>query len=91
MTTPAEKAAHEAQIAPRFPEGRRYSKATTLVTEDDEDPADIILRTLEDHLLPAFEYKPRYVGHRPSIDLFDNVLAAVTAERDTPSAPDDNH
>ncbi|MFI1436546.1 hypothetical protein [Streptomyces lydicus] len=79
--TPAELAAHEAHIAARLPEGHRYNKATTLVTDDEEDPAVIILRTLEDHLLPAFEYKPRYVGHRPWIDLFDNALAAVTAER----------
>lgn len=77
----AEQAAHEAREAARLPEGRRYNKATTLVSEEDEDPAVIILRTLEDHLLPAFEYKPRYVGHQPWVDLFDNALAAVTAER----------
>ncbi|MEW1658789.1 hypothetical protein [Streptomyces sp. NPDC093707] len=87
--TPAEQAAHEAHTAARLPEGHRYNKATTLVTEEDEDPAVIILRTLEDHLLPAFEYKPRYVGHRPWIDLFDNALAAVTAERDAPPASAD--
>ncbi|MBX7551499.1 hypothetical protein K1Y78_26540 [Streptomyces sp. tea 10] len=84
--TPAEQAAHEAHIAARLPEGHRYNKATTLVTEEDEDPAVIILRALEDHLLPAFEYKPRYVGHRPWVDLFDNALAAVTAERGAPRA-----
>ncbi|GAO08651.1 hypothetical protein TPA0598_04_02870 [Streptomyces lydicamycinicus] len=88
--TPAELAAHEAHIAARLPEGHRYNKATTLVTDDEEDPAVIILRTLEDHLLPAFEYKPRYVGHRPWIDLFDNALAAVTAERGAlPAATDE--
>ncbi|MEH0609029.1 hypothetical protein [Streptomyces scabiei] len=90
--TPADQAAHEARIAARLPESHRYNKATTLVTEEEEDPAVIILRTLED-LLPAFDYKPRYVGHRPWIDLFDNALAAVTAERGTPPAaatnPDD--
>ncbi|UNO42193.1 hypothetical protein [Streptomyces sp. MST-110588] len=81
--SPAERAAHEAHVAMRLPEGRRYNKATTLVTDEEEEPAVIILRTLED-LLPAFEHKPRYVGHKPWIDLFDNALAAVTAER-TPS------
>ncbi|MFE2034240.1 hypothetical protein ACFXBB_13485 [Streptomyces scopuliridis] len=86
--TPAERATHEAQIATRLAQGHRYNKATTLVTEGEEEPAVIILRTLEDDLLPAFEYKPRYVGHRPWIDLFDNALAAVTAERDTPPADD---
>ncbi|MFH9227632.1 hypothetical protein [Streptomyces lydicus] len=80
--TPAEHTAHEAHVAVRLPEGHRYNKATTLVTDEEEEPAVIILRTLED-LLPAFEHKPRYVGHRPWIDLFDNALAAVTAERDT--------
>ncbi|MEH0586780.1 hypothetical protein QA942_22915 [Streptomyces sp. B21-106] len=83
--SPADEAAHEARIAARLPEGHRYNKATTLVTEEEEDPAVIILRTVED-LLPAFEYKPRYVGHRPWIDLFDNALAAVTAERGAPPA-----
>ncbi|MEV8388630.1 MULTISPECIES: hypothetical protein [unclassified Streptomyces] len=86
--TPAERATHEAQIAARLAQGHRYNKATTLVTEEEEDPAVIILRTLEDDLLPAFEYKPRYVGHKPWIALFDNALAAVAAERDTPSADD---
>ncbi|MDF9813058.1 hypothetical protein [Streptomyces sp. SPB162] len=83
--TPAEYAAHEAHMAARLDEGRRYNKAASLVTEEEEEPAVIILRTLED-LLPAFEYKPRYVGHRPWIDLFHNALAAVTAERDTAPA-----
>ncbi|MEV0444986.1 hypothetical protein AB0I84_21590 [Streptomyces spectabilis] len=82
----AERANHEARITARLPEGQRYNKATSLLAEDDEDPAAIILRTLEDHLLPAFEYKPRYVGHRPWIDLFDNALAAVAAERPAPPA-----
>ncbi|MEU9238550.1 hypothetical protein [Streptomyces sp. NPDC048385] len=83
--TPADRAAHEARIGARLPEGHRYNTATTLVTEEEEDPAVIILRTLED-LLPAFECKPRYVGHRPWRDLFDNALAAVTAERSTQPA-----
>ncbi|WP_063734417.1 hypothetical protein [Streptomyces sp. RTd22] len=79
--TLTERAAHEAHMAARLPGGYRYNKAATLVSEEDEDPAVIILRTLEDHLLPAFEYKPRYVGHQPWVDLFDNALAAVAAER----------
>ncbi|MFG2022272.1 hypothetical protein [Streptomyces sp. NPDC048825] len=82
--TLAERAAYEAQIAARLPEGHRYNKSTTLVTEGDEDPEHLILRTLEDELLPAFEYKPRYVGHQPWIELFDNALADVAAERDAP-------
>ncbi|MDX2677012.1 hypothetical protein [Streptomyces soliscabiei] len=81
-----EQAAHEAQIAARLAEGHRSNKAANLVTEDDEDPERIILRTLEEDLLPAFEYKPRYVGHRPWVELFDRALAAATAEHDATSA-----
>ncbi|MER6367513.1 hypothetical protein ABT255_03875 [Streptomyces mirabilis] len=66
--------------AARLAEGHRYNKATTLVSETDEHPELIILRTLEDDLLPAFDYKPRYVGHRPWIDLFDSALSQVMDE-----------
>lgn len=78
--TLADRALHEAQLTARLAEGHRYNKATTLVTEADEDPELIILRTLEDDLLPAFDYKPRYVGHRPWIDLFDKALSRVMDE-----------
>ncbi|MDX3241682.1 hypothetical protein [Streptomyces sp. ME18-1-4] len=78
--TVADRALYEAQVSARLPDGHRYNKATTLVTETDEDPELIILRTLEDDLLPAFEYKPRYVGHRPWIDLFDSALSKVMDE-----------
>ncbi|MCK8431891.1 hypothetical protein G3I77_02280 [Streptomyces sp. D2-8] len=88
--TLAERAVYEAQVAARLPEGHRYNQSTTLVTETDENPEHIILSTLEDALLPAFECKPRYVGHRPWIDLFDNALAAATAEREAPSVVDDH-
>lgn len=78
--TLADHALYEAQLTARLAEGHRYNKATTLVTETDEDPELIILRTLEDDLLPAFDYKPRYVGHRPWIDLFDSALSQVMDE-----------
>ncbi|MDH6499576.1 hypothetical protein [Streptomyces sp. SAI-149] len=78
--TLADHALREAQLSARLTEGHRYNKATTLVTETDEDPELIILRTLEDNLLPAFDYKPRYVGHRPWIDLFDSALSQVMDE-----------
>jgi hypothetical protein len=78
--TLADHALREAQLTARLAEGHRYNKATTLVTEADEDPELIILRTLEDDLLPAFDYKPRYVGHRPWIDLFDSALSQVMDE-----------
>ncbi|GAA2521909.1 hypothetical protein [Streptomyces longisporus] len=78
--TLADRALREAQLTARLAEGHRYNKATTLVTEADEDPELIILRTLEGDLLPAFDYKPRYVGHRPWIDLFDKALSQVMDE-----------
>ncbi|MGR3872742.1 hypothetical protein ACUXZZ_29805 [Streptomyces graminifolii] len=78
--TLADHALREAQLTARLAEGHRYNKATTLVTEADEDPELIILRTLEDDLLPAFDYKPRYVGHRPWKDLFDKALTQVMEE-----------
>ncbi|MFF3976996.1 hypothetical protein [Streptomyces sp. NPDC001828] len=73
--TLADQAAYDA----RLPNGHRYNKATTLVTEEEEDPAVIILRTLDD-LLPAFDYRPLYVGHRPWVDLFDKALSQVMNE-----------
>ncbi|MFF5303661.1 hypothetical protein ACFY5F_30325 [Streptomyces sp. NPDC013161] len=76
----ADHALREAQLTARLADGHRYNKATTLVTEADEDPELIILRTLEDDLLPAFDYKPRYVGHRPWKDLFDKALSQVIDE-----------
>lgn len=85
--TLADHATYEAQLTARLPEGHRYNKATTLVTEADEDPELIILRTLEDDLLPAFDYKPRYVGHRPWIDLFESALSQVMDESRRPRAP----
>ncbi|MER6131938.1 hypothetical protein [Streptomyces sp. NPDC001815] len=78
--TLAGRALREVQLTARLTEGHRYNKATTLVTEADEDPELVILRTLEDDLLPAFDYKPRYVGHRPWKDLFDSALSQVMDE-----------
>ncbi|QYX80299.1 dihydrolipoyllysine-residue succinyltransferase component of 2-oxoglutarate dehydrogenase complex [Streptomyces akebiae] len=78
--TLADHALRETQLTARLAEGHRYNKATTLVTEADEDPELIIRRTLEDDLLPAFDYKPRYVGHRPWKDLFDKALSQVMEE-----------
>ncbi|WP_435970268.1 hypothetical protein [Streptomyces sp. Qhu_M48] len=82
--TPAEKDAHEAQLALRLSAGHRYNRAVTLLTEDDEDPADLILSTVEIDLLPAFTLKPLYVGHRPWDDLFDEVLAENNDEAAAP-------
>ncbi|XUM00311.1 hypothetical protein ACQ86F_25710 [Streptomyces venezuelae ATCC 10712] len=79
--TPAEQDAHQAQLALRLAAGHRYNKAVTLLAEDDDvDPADLILDTVENHLLPAFTLKPHYVGHRPWDDLFAAALGETDAE-----------
>lgn len=82
--TPAEQDAHDAQLALRLAAGHRYNRAVTLLTEDDEDPADLILAAAENDLLPAFTLKPLYVGHRPWDDLFTEVLAEVNGETAAP-------
>ncbi|MGM9465345.1 hypothetical protein [Streptomyces murinus] len=78
--SPADRAAHKAHLFVRLAEGHRYNKAASLITEDDEDPADILLSVLENHLLPAFGYKPYYVGHRPWDELFADALDEVMDE-----------
>ncbi|MCB8906816.1 MULTISPECIES: hypothetical protein [unclassified Streptomyces] len=83
--TPAEQDAHQAQLALRLAAGHRYNRAITLLTEDDDvDPADLILDTVENHLLPAFTLKPHYVGHRPWDDLFAEALNETKEEAATP-------
>ncbi|MFB7828879.1 hypothetical protein [Streptomyces hydrogenans] len=85
-STPAEQDAHEAQLTLRLAAGHRYNKAVTLLTEDEDvDPADLILTTVEHHLLPAFTLKPHYVGHRPWDDLFAEVLAEANNGADNPT------
>ncbi|MFE7129308.1 hypothetical protein ACFVIM_00415 [Streptomyces sp. NPDC057638] len=78
--TAADRAAYEACKSMFLPEGRRYNKATTLITEEDENPDAIILRTLREHLLPAFLCKPHYVGHRPWVEAFGEALDALNDE-----------
>lgn len=83
-STPAEQDAHEAQLALRLAAGHRYNRAISLLSDDDEDPADLILITVENHLLPAFTLKPRYLGHRPWDDLVAEVLSEAQDETATP-------
>ncbi|MFI9149442.1 hypothetical protein [Streptomyces sp. NPDC053367] len=75
----------------RLANGHRYNKAATLITEDDDvEPIDIIRQTLQNDLMPAFEFKPMYVGHRPWDELFNSALAAVAAGSDEPLAGADD-
>ncbi|WP_327385584.1 hypothetical protein [Streptomyces sp. NBC_01207] len=72
----------------RLLEGQTYHAAISLIdTEDDDDPADLILEKLTDDLLPAFEFKPHYVGHRPWEDVFNNALADSIAEQSSRARP----
>ncbi|WP_406738603.1 hypothetical protein OG365_24610 [Streptomyces sp. NBC_00853] len=64
----------------RLLEGHRYHAAISLIDAED-DPADLILEKLTNDLLPAFEFKPHYVGHRPWEDAFSNALADAIAEQ----------
>ncbi|WP_274557984.1 hypothetical protein [Streptomyces spiramyceticus] len=91
----ADKAAHETYLAGRLAEGRHYHAAISLVEDADEanddeangrEPADLITEALDDKLLPAFEQKPFYVGHRPWITAFDEAMADITAERNATPA-----
>ncbi|MET7530222.1 hypothetical protein [Streptomyces goshikiensis] len=62
-------------------DGQLYHAAISLIDAEDTDPADLILEKLTNDLLPAFEFKPHYVGHRPWEVAFNNVLAAAIAEQ----------
>ncbi|WP_327413831.1 hypothetical protein [Streptomyces sp. NBC_01233] len=62
-------------------DGQLYHAAISLIDAEDTDPADLILEKITNDLLPAFEFKPRYVGHRPWEDAFNNALADAIAEQ----------
>ncbi|MFF2402751.1 hypothetical protein [Streptomyces goshikiensis] len=64
----------------RLLEGHLYHAAVSLIGTE-ADPADLILEKLTNDLLPAFEFKPHYVGHRPWEDAFNNALADAIAEQ----------
>ncbi|MFI5545880.1 hypothetical protein ACIA6E_19150 [Streptomyces sp. NPDC051815] len=62
-------------------EGHLYHAAVSLIDAEDADPAALILKKLTNDLLPAFEFKPHYVGHRPWEDAFNHALADAVAEQ----------
>ncbi|MGW3657155.1 hypothetical protein ACWD6R_16335 [Streptomyces sp. NPDC005151] len=49
-----------------LPHGHRYNLAVHIgpLTED-QDPGVVLYNTVRDNLLPVFDAKPHYVGHRP--------------------------
>lgn len=71
----------------RLLEGQTYHAAISLLDTEDDDPADLLLGKLTDDLLPAFEFKPHYVGHRPWEDVFNNALADSIAEQSSRARP----
>jgi hypothetical protein len=48
--------------------------------EADKDPAAVLYAAISDRLLPAFDAKPLYVGHRPWEEAFDSALSQVLDE-----------
>ncbi|MGW1157815.1 hypothetical protein ACWD48_06215 [Streptomyces sp. NPDC002519] len=48
--------------------------------EADGDPATVLYDAITDRLLPVFDTKPLYVGHRPWEDRFDSALSEVLDE-----------
>ncbi|WP_330306276.1 MULTISPECIES: hypothetical protein [unclassified Streptomyces] len=48
--------------------------------EADRDPATVLYNAITDRLLPAFDTKPLYVGHRPWEEAFDSALSEVLNE-----------
>ncbi|MFF1839770.1 hypothetical protein ACFVXE_37245 [Streptomyces sp. NPDC058231] len=52
-------------IAP-LPHGHRYNTAVHIsALTEDQDPGVVLYNTVRDNLLPVFDAKPYYVGHRP--------------------------
>ncbi|MGW1624659.1 hypothetical protein [Streptomyces sp. NPDC002172] len=52
--------------------------------EADGDPATILKSAITEHLMPVFDTKPLYVGHRPWEEAFDSALSEVMAESTPP-------
>ncbi|WP_406050999.1 hypothetical protein OG280_26425 [Streptomyces virginiae] len=63
------------------PAGADDSPAEDEAEGPDADPAELILEKFKADLIPAFDFKPHYVGHRPWEDAFSNALANSIAEQ----------
>ncbi|MFJ3630768.1 hypothetical protein [Streptomyces sp. NPDC090112] len=51
-----------------------------------DDPAELILEKFKTDLIPAFDFKPHYVGHRPWEEAFNHALADAIGEPHTEPA-----
>lgn len=55
---------------------------------EDQDPGVVLYNHVRDKLLPVFDAKPHYVGHRPWEEAFDSALSEVMNESaPAPQAP----
>ncbi|MFE4424383.1 hypothetical protein [Streptomyces sp. NPDC056817] len=88
-TQPADHEPAE-DIAP-LPHGRRWHTWVHIgALEPDKDPGVVLYNAISDRLLPVFDTKPLYVGHRPWAEAFDTALSEVMAES-TPTADPQAH
>ncbi|MCT9003492.1 hypothetical protein [Streptomyces rhizosphaerihabitans] len=81
-----EPADHEpTEGATPLPRGHRWHTWIDIGRlEADKDPATLLYNTITDRLLPAFDTKPLYVGHRPWEGAFDSALSEVLNESALP-------
>ncbi|MGW0956727.1 hypothetical protein [Streptomyces sp. NPDC002545] len=88
-TQPADHEPAE-DIAP-LPHGRRWHTWVHIgALEPDKDPGVVLYNAISQRLLPVFDTKPLYVGHRPWAEAFDTALSEVMAES-TPAADPQAH
>jgi hypothetical protein len=78
-TQPADQEPAE-DIAP-LPRGYRWNSWVHIGRlEADRDPATVLHNAITERLMPVFDAKPLYVGHRPWEEAFDSALSEVMAE-----------
>ncbi|MFJ3248415.1 hypothetical protein [Streptomyces sp. NPDC086782] len=64
-----------------LPHGRRRHTPVHIgALEPDKDPGVVLYDAISQRLLPVFDTKPLYVGHRPWEEAFDSALSEVMAE-----------
>ncbi|MEU3342258.1 hypothetical protein [Streptomyces sp. NPDC006668] len=64
-----------------LPRGHHYNSWVHIGSlQPDEDPATVLYSAITERLMPVFDAKPLYVGHRPWEEAFDSALSEVMAE-----------
>ncbi len=70
-----------------LPHGHRWHTPVHISDlEADKDPGVVLYNAITDRLLPVFDAKPLYVGHRPWEEHFDSALSEVMDEATIPAA-----